>query len=171
MGKRITVMLFGKMIRKGIQIDADATEGATVGKDLRWPDGSVISEQDIRNPSGGGTTTVNPGVIPTLWSLILNIPAFIKSLAALATTGLVVRDGSGAAVTRTITAEDARILVTNGDGVAANPVIGMTDWPVVKNSISTGEAYTVPTGYQLIVWDTFVFDGGALTLDGDLIAL
>jgi len=55
--------------------------------------------------------------------------------------------------------------------VAGNPTIGSTDWPVVKNSIIAGEEYTVPTGFQMLVWDNFVYDGGNLILDGDLIVL
>lgn len=173
MGKKIRVALFGEQ-RRNVKLDADATEGAVVGLNLKWSDGSFVQESEIRNTAGGGSSTVVQGTVwtgPVLWSLILSIPAFIKSLAALATTGLVVRNGSGAAVTREIEALDERILVTDGDGVAANPVIALTDWPVVKNSIATGESYTVPTGYQLLVWDSFTFDGGSLTLDGDLIAI
>ena len=175
MGKRVTVMLFGKMMRKGVQLDADATVGAVVGTDLRWPDGTTVTPEQIRNTTttttGGSSGTVSGGVSVTLWSLILNIPAFIKALAALATTGIVVRDGAGAALTREIEADDERILVTNGDGVAGNPVIGLTDWPVVKNSIATGEAYTIPAGYQLLVHGSFALDGGTLTTDGDLVIL
>lgn len=173
MGKKVRVALHGEH-RRSAMIDLQATDGAKVGTNLRWADGSLITDSQIRNTAGsstGGSTTVIGGAAVTLWQLIIGIPAIISAIAALATTGILARTGAGTVATREIQALDQRILVTDGNGVAGNPVIGMTNWPVTKNSIATGEAYTVPTGHQLIVWDTFVFDGGILTLDGDLIVI
>lgn len=48
--------------------------------------------------------------------------------------------------------------------VAGNP------WPVVKNSIAVSETLTIPTGYQLIVFDSFGIDG-TLNADGELVIL
>jgi hypothetical protein len=48
----------------------------------------------------------------------------LTALAGLATTGLIVRSGSGTAETRTITASSA-ISVSNGDGVSGNPTISV----------------------------------------------
>lgn len=45
------------------------------------------------------------------------------------------------------------------------------DWSLTKTTITTGESFRVPDLRQLIVWDSFSFDGGTLTLDGDLIIL
>lgn len=144
MAKRITVMLFGKMVRKGIQIDADATEGATVGKDLRWPDGRVITEQEIRNPSGGTTTTTTPAVVSTLWSLILSIPTIIKNLAALTAVGFIRHQGSG--------------------------VVLAHDWTFVKNSVDAGETLTIPAARQLIVHGSWTNNGTVIN-DGELVIL
>ncbi|MDQ7996049.1 MAG: hypothetical protein AAGC76_09360 [Luteibacter sp.] len=47
------VQLFG-LTAKYATVDLDANQGSTVGKDLKWPDGSVVTEADIRS---GGTTT------------------------------------------------------------------------------------------------------------------
>lgn len=169
MAKKATVALHGFQ-KRGIQIDIDATDGATVGQNLYWADGTLITEADF----GGGTTVVTtPGgggvtVSATLWALILDIPAFIQSLAALATNGLVAYV-AGVATARTIQGETGRIVVTNGNGVAGNPTIALGSWPTVKNSIATGEVATIPNGHQMLVWDTFTFDGGFLTMDGDLV--
>lgn len=52
-----------------------------------------------------------------------------------------------------------------------NKPVALGDWPVIRNSIVTGEEYTVPTGFQMLVWDSFVYDGGNLILDGDLVVI
>lgn len=70
---KIRVPLHGT-IGKFANIEANATEGATVGLDLRWPDGSRVTEDELRkaitagavaaatptpspaNPVGGGTS-------------------------------------------------------------------------------------------------------------------
>lgn len=60
---------------------------------------------------------------------------------------------------------------TSWDNLLNKPIYGVSDWPVIKNSIETGETYTVPEGFQMLVWKEFSFDGGDLTLDGDLVVL
>jgi len=51
----------------------------------------------------------------------------LDALAALATTGLIARTGSGSAATRTITAPAAGITISNGDGVSGNPTLALAD--------------------------------------------
>lgn len=172
MVKRVRVALDGPG-RRVATIDLDATDGAVIGENLKWPDGSVVTVQSIQTAisGGSGTVVIPPSTIAsTLWSLILNIPAFIASLVSLATTGFVVRQNSaGDAVTRTMTGTNGRIEVTDGDGVAGNPVFQLGPFPTVKTSIEAGEDYTIPSGHQMQVFDDFTFDGGDLTLDGELI--
>lgn len=143
MGKKVRVALFGEQ-RRNIKIDADATEGAVVGRNLKWADGTVVTEAQLR-ALGTTTTTVTSGVWKgvTLWSLITGVPAIIKSLGALATDGWI-RNDSG--------------------------VISASHWPHTKLSVETGEEMTIPTGHELIVFDSFTMDG-SITLDGDLVIL
>lgn len=47
----------------------------------------------------------------------------LDALAALSTTGVVVRTGAGTATTRTIAGTGTMVVVTNGDGVAGAPKI------------------------------------------------
>ncbi len=174
MTKRVRVQLFGFQNR-GIDVDSEATEGAVLGEDLRWPDGSLVTPQTIINQTtivqgdSGGVGTI----ASTLWELILNIPAFIQALVALATstTGIIVKGAGDTALTRSIVGTVGEIEVADGDAVAADPVISLGPWPTVKNSIETGEEYTVPNGHQLLVFDSFVYDGGNLILDGDLVVI
>lgn len=51
--------------------------------------------------------------------------ADLDALAALASTGLIARTGSGTVAARTITGTATRIGVTNGDGVSGNPTIDL----------------------------------------------
>jgi len=141
--KRVRVSLHGVSNNRGILMDADATDGARIGENLRWSDGTLVTETQVRNPSGGGTTNTS-SVSPTLWSLILNIPAIIKSLIALTTDGWIRNDGG---------------------------TLSSSHWPWVKNSVETGEAFTIPSGNQLLVYDEFLFDGGELIIDGELVIL
>lgn len=149
MGKKVYVKLHGKSNdQRGIKIDANATEGAVVGQNLKWSDGTPVQESQIRNTAGGSSsssTTVTGGVWTgaTIWSLIVSIPAIIKSLAALATKGWIRNDAG---------------------------VISASQWAYNKLSVDTGEEMTIPAGHELIVFQNFTIDG-AVTLDGDLVVL
>lgn len=71
----------------------------------------------------------------------------LDALAALATTGLVARTGSGTAAARALTASSARITVSNGDGVSGNPTldVGPVAQIDVYTSAGTTSGHTVPT--------------------------
>jgi hypothetical protein len=51
----------------------------------------------------------------------------LTAIAALATTGLIARTGSGTAAIRTITGTANRLTATNGDGVSGNPTLTIPD--------------------------------------------
>jgi hypothetical protein len=75
--------------------------------------------------------------------------AELTATAGLATTGVIVRNGAGSKVTRTIT-QGAGITITNGDGVAGNPTIaanvtsvqGMTGAVVVSVPVTSVQGMT-----------------------------
>lgn len=169
MGKRVGVQLFGLQNRKVI-IDSAATEGAVVGRDLFWPDGTLITEQEVRNPAGSGSSTPSTPA-QNLWATLIGIPAFIKSLAALATSGFVVRLSDGTATTREIQGTAGRIVTLDGDGEAGNTVINLGSFPTVQNGVYNGEVGTIPELHQMIVMDEFIFDDGILNIDGELVVL
>ena len=52
--------------------------------------------------------------------------ADLAALAALSTTGAIVRTGAGTVAARTLTAGHAYVTVTNGDGVSGNPTVALT---------------------------------------------
>jgi len=58
----------------------------------------------------------------------------LDGYAALSSTGLVARTGSGTAATRTLTAGSAQLTVSNGDGVAGNPTIDLAYASAVRET-------------------------------------
>lgn len=68
--------------------------------------------------------------------------ADLDGYAALSTTGLVARTGSGTAAARTITAGSAQLTVTNGNGVGGNPTIDIAYASSLRESGGT----TLPVG-------------------------
>lgn len=59
----------------------------------------------------------------------------LTSLAALSTTGILVRSAANTIITRSLTAGSSRVSVTNADGVANNPVIDVAEANLVLNNI------------------------------------
>jgi hypothetical protein len=170
MAKR-RVSLWGQFKDRFVLIEERATEGATVGTDLYWPDGSIVTESEITGGSASGPSSTT-SIASTIWRLIREIPANIVSLAALAGTGFAVRISSADAwANREITGTFGRIDISDGDGVAGNPVIDLGNWPTVRNNIGTGLEYIIPEGEQLIVFREFVLDGGDLIIEGELVII
>lgn len=109
----------GRVVRLG----GDST-GATIGKDLRWPDGSLIKSAEIRNPADAGGN----GPAATVWKLIREVPANLQKLAKLSGIGFVTRDADGEWHQRSITAGEG-VQVNDSDGVAGDPVVGLAELP------------------------------------------
>ena len=76
------------------------------------------------------------------------IDADLTAIAALSSTGLLSRTGSGTYSERTITAASARVTVTNGDGVSGNPTIEVPSGIIQISDPGTGQAIPVTaSGY------------------------
>ena len=120
---KIEVHLQGGL-RKIIDITPGATVGATVGVNVRNPDGTLWVP-----PATGGDKPVSI----TSWELILNIPPNVAALAAFSGTGLYTITGPGTSVGRSVSGTAGRIGVTNGDGVAGNPTVDLV--PVTDTGI------------------------------------
>jgi len=94
-------------------VDDAATPGAIVGQNLILPDGTVVTAAMIINPDPA------EGSSRTRWSSLVDIPANVDGIAALAGTGIVVRTGPGTFGNRLLAAS-ADFSVSNGDGIAGN---------------------------------------------------
>lgn len=72
MGKKVWVKLFGHQNRR-ILVDSEATDGAVVGKNLFWPDGTVVSESQLRSIlSGSGAASTGATIDQNLLNYILS---------------------------------------------------------------------------------------------------
>lgn len=115
-------------------VDADIAAGAaislsklaalTASRALESNGSGVISASAVTSTELGYVSGVTSAIQTQLGNK-QPLDADLTALAALATTGLIVRTGAGTAATRTITAGTG-ISVADGDGVAANPTITST---------------------------------------------
>lgn len=90
----------------------------------------------------------------------------LTAIAALATTGLIVRDGTGSAVTRSIAAGSSKVSVTNADGFLGNPTVDITRGEY-KTNWTDADGSTLAVTHSLGTTDVMVqlFD----TADGQTI--
>lgn len=92
---KVRVQLWGKP-QGYATVDPSATEGATLGVNLFWPNGNLVVPDDLAPTIGSETDDGQPSSDPSLWELIVNVPANVQAVAGMSTAGFVRRDGSGA---------------------------------------------------------------------------
>lgn len=171
--KRFRVPLWGKP-QGYVAVDPEATKGATLGVDLYRADGSVVTEADLAGaaPAGGSSK-----VAPTLWQLIQQIPANIKALAALTTSGFVRRAGDGTWSASALQASEAAYDNSTSGMTAADvqaaidelsTTVGGGSWKTVIKSADESRAsttvrtadselqITLPAGLYFVEADVFL---------------
>ena len=127
---RVKVQLFNQS--RPIEVETDATIGAVVGWNLRWRDGTLVSEEALRAALAGGQGAPGGGggsVSYTAWRLVREIPAPVTALAKVSGTGLYAITGDGQSATRVIRGADGEIEVSNGGGVGGDPALSLADVP------------------------------------------
>lgn len=80
---KVRVVVYGTT-GKAVQIDPKATEGAIVGRNLRLPDGTVVTLDMLR-----AAAAPTPSAAATLWRLIREVPGNIAAAAAADPAGIV----------------------------------------------------------------------------------
>ena len=113
-----------------IDLGAVASSDLSDGANLYMVGGTDVAVAD------GGTGAGSASAARTNLGLAIGTDvqahdADLDAVAGLATTGLVSRTGAGTAAARTIVGTANEIEVVNGDGVAANPTIGIPSSPVL----------------------------------------
>jgi hypothetical protein len=101
--------------------------------------------------------------LKTLRTSKQNIDSDLSSLAALSTTGLLVRAATGSVVTRSMATSGNGITVSNGDGVSGNPTVALT-YGTTANTACQGNDPRLDTS---TIGDRFVRVRGD-TMQGDL---
>lgn len=99
---------------------ANALPYSTSTSAIGWT--AAASSGDVLYANAGVPTWAAPGAT----SGVQGYDADLAAIAALASTGLIARTGTGTASARTITAGDSAIAVTNGSGASGNPTIALT---------------------------------------------
>jgi hypothetical protein len=109
--------------------------------------GRITNGTNPTTLSGFGITDAQP------------IDSDLTAIAGLSTTGLIIRSGSGTAVTRTISA-GAGVTVSDGDGISGNPTVALTSGVATPGTyksvtvdtygrITTGTNPTTLSGYGI----------------------
>lgn len=161
----------GRITYKPLGVVVDAQFLATVQKALAlsfadvaavWGgiSGTLSDQEDLQSALNGKSNTGHTHSIANISDLQdeldnlsgelagkQNADGDLTALAALSSTGLIARTGSGTAAVRTLTGTSGEIVVTNGNGVSGNPTIAVDSNIPKKNAANTF------TGVQ-------VFNGG-----------
>lgn len=88
--------------------------------------------------------------------------AILNAISALAANGFVARTAAGAVAARTMQAGTG-ISVTNGDGVAGNPTIGVDLASAFASSLAGSGWQRLPSG-QIVQWGTYTTAGGTVNV-------
>lgn len=113
------VQLFNQ--NRGIEIETEATDGAIVGVNLRWQDGSLVAPEDLAPGQDQADDQT------AFWRLLQEIPESVTALENVTGTGLYAITGDGDSATREIQGRDGEVVVENGSGVDGDPIIGLAE--------------------------------------------
>lgn len=116
-----------------VATDADTALSNHLNDATDAHDASAVSNV----PAGNIAATTVQAAIDELDSEKQPLDSDLTAIAALATTGLIARTGTGAVSARTITGTANKITVTNGDGVSGNPTLTIPDSATLGGSPTT----------------------------------
>ncbi len=126
-----------------VQINGDATKGATLGVNVYRADGkTLVTEADI------GLSNTSGEVAGPLWENVRQRPANLLALAAITAIGVAVRIGPNQWRQRTLRASGG-LLMRNGDGVNGDPIVQML--PVIDSGDGAALVKVTIDGYGRVI--------------------
>jgi len=131
-----------------ISLNTDATDGATLGKNLYGSDGKLLTADQIINPAPS-----QGNAVATIWKLIREIPSNIQKVAALVSNGVAVRRVNGEWSLLTLTPGPG-VEIENGDGDAGNPVIGLNEASLASLALADSALQSIQPGPGVSVDNT-----------------
>lgn len=124
----------------------------------QWADVDLTTDVTGTLPiANGGTGATSAATARTSLGLVIGTDvqaqdADLSAIAALSTTGIISRTGSGTASIRTITGTTNEISVSNGGGVAGNPTISLPSTIALSGkTITNSGTITLPTATTTLV--------------------
>ena len=133
------------------------TIGVTGGDILYWTGSewtytstsTLVADADLGDLTESTTAlTITGGTGATIGNVTIDVDSDVEALATLASNGIIVRTSEGNLTTRTITAGDQTITITDGDGIADNPSIALGTVylsnlsDVATSSLAAGDLFT-----------------------------
>lgn len=159
------VQLFGQ--GRSVTINPDATNGATVGSNLRWGDGSLILEAEIRNALAAQSAGIS---LTTASSLFVPVTREVNTSAPLAGGGALDSDLTLSHANSGVVAGtyESPTLTINATGHVTSATAGSGGQ--TPTLVASGETFTVQANKQVLFKQTIVVEG-ALVVNGALIGV
>ena len=120
----------------------------------------------ICTTSAGSDLVGTDSLTWTAISATASLDEDLTAIAALSSTGLIARTGSGTAAVRTLTASGAGLAITNGDGVSGNPTVALADLTAAIEALS-GNGIICQTGSNTAAARTITAGSGISVTNGD----
>lgn len=159
--QRSTVNFIGSGIvcaDTGSITNCTVTTGTVSAYDQLQEEGSNVTQRSTLNFVGTGFTLADTGSKSEL-----TLDSDLNAVATLASTGIMVRTGTGTATVRSLVAPAAGITISNNDGVSGNPTLALAnDLSALEGLGSTG--FAVRTGSDTWTQRTIVGTSNEITV-------
>jgi hypothetical protein len=155
----------------GIESGADVTDAGNVGSAIHGATGksTPVDADEIGLIDSAASNVLKKltwanlkATLKTYFDTLYQpVATILTAIAALSSTGLIVRTGSGTVAARTITGTANKIAVTNGDGVSGNPTLNVGSSVALLDSAGQ----SLSGGARVVTYDNGTKSSGTFTPD------